>query len=285
MGQYHSIINLDKEEAVNPNMFGDGIKLTEIAYSHYSTTSALAFLLADEWKNSTVLVAGDYTKEKDLRKDTLKKLRSIDKVLDIYTLAKEISKDYEGYGFKNYKDIKEKLRKSFDVTFKQAEWTDIKGYNQLEFDKLDYEEIQSEPLTKSDWEDDYQECLIYNYDKDEYISFGENSLLDIAGGKTGIMSGYLYLIALSNGEGGGDLSENPEFESGSWAGDKTGIVSKQLEPELFNKITQSQPLDEKVDGFREYFDTFSSDHFNKRNDLNKINESITIKEDVPRLKI
>lgn len=46
MGQYHKAINLDRLEYLEPSAFGDGDKLTELAFSAGGMMSALAALLA-----------------------------------------------------------------------------------------------------------------------------------------------------------------------------------------------------------------------------------------------
>lgn len=46
MGQYHYAANIDRLEYLRPVAFGDGAKLTELAFSSGGTLSALAALLA-----------------------------------------------------------------------------------------------------------------------------------------------------------------------------------------------------------------------------------------------
>ena len=47
MGQYWVIVNEDKEEYLNPDVFGDGLKLMEFSVNQCSTMTGLALLLAD----------------------------------------------------------------------------------------------------------------------------------------------------------------------------------------------------------------------------------------------
>ena len=81
MGQYYTIINLDKKELLYPHMFGDGMKLMEMGCSSHGTLCALAILLADgngrgggdfdaekskyanlvgSWAGDRIVIAGDY---------------------------------------------------------------------------------------------------------------------------------------------------------------------------------------------------------------------------------
>lgn len=46
MGQYYSIVNIDKGEFINPNEFGDGVKLLEFGSEGCGTMTGLSILLA-----------------------------------------------------------------------------------------------------------------------------------------------------------------------------------------------------------------------------------------------
>lgn len=76
MGQGYLIVNLDKKEYLDPNSFGNGVKLTEFGYQP-GVMMALAALLADgngegggdlrsnspligSWAGDRIVVAGDY---------------------------------------------------------------------------------------------------------------------------------------------------------------------------------------------------------------------------------
>lgn len=72
MGEYFAILNLDKEEFVNPSKLGEGVKLFEFGYV---TMSALATLLGDQiepyfdrpspligsWSGDRIVFVGDET--------------------------------------------------------------------------------------------------------------------------------------------------------------------------------------------------------------------------------
>lgn len=88
MGQGYLIVNLDKKEYIDPQSFGNGVKLTEFGYQA-GTMMALAALLSDgngegggdlhsncpligTWAGDRIVVAGDYGKEgKFVPNDTL----------------------------------------------------------------------------------------------------------------------------------------------------------------------------------------------------------------------
>jgi len=77
MGQYYSIVNLDKKQFIDPRAFGHGVKLLEFACSQGGTNTALACLLANSngrgggdldsenpivgsWAGDRIVIAGDY---------------------------------------------------------------------------------------------------------------------------------------------------------------------------------------------------------------------------------
>lgn len=69
MGQYHKVVNLDKQEYLNPHQFGDGLKLMEFGSSAQGTLSALAGMIAFDaqqqgpWAGCRLTVTGDYGDE------------------------------------------------------------------------------------------------------------------------------------------------------------------------------------------------------------------------------
>jgi hypothetical protein len=77
MGQYYLVVNLDKEQFLDPHCCGDGLKLLEFGCNSNGTLTALAVLLADGngrgggdlrsmnpiiggWAGDRIVVAGDY---------------------------------------------------------------------------------------------------------------------------------------------------------------------------------------------------------------------------------
>jgi hypothetical protein len=77
MGQYHYVVNLDKQEYLHPHKLGDGLKLAEFGASSQGTMMCLAVLLADScgrgsgdfrvsgdlvgsWAGDRIVITGDY---------------------------------------------------------------------------------------------------------------------------------------------------------------------------------------------------------------------------------
>lgn len=61
MGQYYTIVNVDKKEVLYP--FG-GVKLMEFSYDKTTTIITLMNLLKNKWKGDRVYVVGDYADDK-----------------------------------------------------------------------------------------------------------------------------------------------------------------------------------------------------------------------------
>jgi hypothetical protein len=86
MGQYHYLINLDKEQVVHPHQIGNGLKLHEQIGWPYSTATALVMLLAasskdggrgggdfhakhplvGSWAGDRIAFVGDYAEPEDI---------------------------------------------------------------------------------------------------------------------------------------------------------------------------------------------------------------------------
>lgn len=77
MGQYHKVVNLDKKEYLDPQIFGDGLKLKEFGSDELGINTALLVLLAESngrgsgdfevesplvgrWARDRITIAGDY---------------------------------------------------------------------------------------------------------------------------------------------------------------------------------------------------------------------------------
>jgi hypothetical protein len=86
MGQYYKIVNLTKNEFLDPSVFGEGLKLLEFGCDSNGVLTALAVLLANSndrgggdlhgvpedfpiqagrWAGNEIVVAGDYAKDGD----------------------------------------------------------------------------------------------------------------------------------------------------------------------------------------------------------------------------
>ena len=88
MGQYHLILNLDRQQFLEPHAFGDGAKLMEFGTESQGTMTALAILLARDnglgggdlhlpentpdadligsWAGSRISIVGDYGPPEDV---------------------------------------------------------------------------------------------------------------------------------------------------------------------------------------------------------------------------
>jgi hypothetical protein len=87
MGQYYKIVNLDKQQYIDPYKFGEGTKLMEFASSRQGSLCGLAILLSSgnglgggdlciddndplahlvgSWAGDRIVVAGDYADDSD----------------------------------------------------------------------------------------------------------------------------------------------------------------------------------------------------------------------------
>ena len=80
MGQYHMVVNIDKEQTLDPHKFGSGLKLMEFGNDGQSILTGLAVLLADSngrgggdlrcnkpivgsWAGDRIVITGDYGDE------------------------------------------------------------------------------------------------------------------------------------------------------------------------------------------------------------------------------
>jgi hypothetical protein len=98
MGQYYLTVNLDKQQYLHPQCFGDGLKLLEFGTSACGTMAALSILLSDgngrgsgdlhvpvdhpyaglvgSWTGDRIVVAGDYADDGHfLTEDQLERLK------------------------------------------------------------------------------------------------------------------------------------------------------------------------------------------------------------------
>lgn len=133
MGQYYHIVNLDKQEYLDPHGFGDGLKLREFGESSMGTMTALAFLLADgngrgggdyirydgqpgdhpnldvyfaskqtpercgSWAGDRVVVAGDYADEGRFTSDAAKNLYDVIRGEGWTDITADVVAELQGY--------------------------------------------------------------------------------------------------------------------------------------------------------------------------------------------
>lgn len=113
MGQYHTLVNLDKKEYVHAHQIGNGLKLMEQVGFEKSTASALWLLLAasngrgggdarnhpliGKWAGDRIAVIGDYAESTDIPG------------MDAKLIYKEAGE--------SYKNISTEVRKLLDAEF------------------------------------------------------------------------------------------------------------------------------------------------------------------------
>jgi hypothetical protein len=105
MGQYHSLINIDKKEIVDPHGLGLGAKQLEHLGFQGSLSDALYLLMmtspqrgggdlpitlmSGHWRGDRVLVFGDYTTQKDVPFMDLEKENPLEQYSDITPMVSE----------------------------------------------------------------------------------------------------------------------------------------------------------------------------------------------------
>lgn len=132
MGQYHYLVNLTKQEYINPHRIGNGLKLHEQIGWKYSTSTVLVMLLAasngrgggdfnrsnhpliGSWAGDRIAFIGDYAEKDDIPGEDAAK---------IYEDCQQTGKDAK------YKDISDEVRqmmeKEFDITYSGDGWMEI----------------------------------------------------------------------------------------------------------------------------------------------------------------
>ena len=127
MGQYHTLVNFDKHEIVNPHVIGNGLKMLEQIGWKYASANAMALLLAGackggsrgggdfksgenhsivgSWAGDRVAWVGDYSERSDYPSLTDEE----------YTILMTDSK-LENPVF--YKDVSEQIKLAMEEEFK-----------------------------------------------------------------------------------------------------------------------------------------------------------------------
>lgn len=230
MGQYHSVINLDKQAGYSPRSLGSFIKLMEQGRTP-TATSALLLLLSDPtgWGGERIAVVGDYAEDKDLP------------IPGPYPASELWDRVEESRGMKNVGWLARKVVEETGIaTFRRETWkfrsssggtTEMHHY---EADLLRPTDPASAPPV-----------VVVNHDRAQTITptlLGDpGTLLETAfGGVTGGTGTALYaLLAASNkggARGGGDICSDSSLV-GSWAGDRISVLPKSEVPIVTYDIT------------------------------------------------
>lgn len=210
MGQYHNVVNLDKNFLYSPRSLGDFHKLLEQGCSRLSCTS-LALLLSDGWNGERVALVGDYGEDNDLPGRTREEMVSL----------------YKGSGMRNVGWLARNIiTENTGVTFTKVERS-IRSYDGSVVKTHRYD---TSPMENLEGIDDKNSLRIVNFSKEEslnprHFNHGD-SLRDLVldGYNDGAMTALFILLAVTtkNGARGGGDSNNAL--NGTWGGDHIGIV-------------------------------------------------------------
>lgn len=222
MGQYHQVINLDKNFLYSPRSLASGVKSMEQGES-FTPCLALVSLLSEGWNGERVFLIGDYAEADDVNG------------------VEDATKLYDADGFRNVGWLARKMvERDSNITFEKDDYT-IKGLD----GHLHKGHFYRTVVHGDDVEinlDDTQEMRIVNYDSKEMLSVGPNgdggTLHDIAdkGWNQGIMTA-LHVLLTASARGGARGGGDPRHElNGTWAGDRIGIIP-ETETEGYTDIS------------------------------------------------
>jgi len=231
MGQYHVVGSLTKGEALYSNLFGSGAKLLEQGADGFGgPTTALAMFLVPKgrWHSDQIAVVGDYAEPGDLPAD----VPFADDPLAFYYIA-----DRDGYAVSYV--ARRLISEAFGVEYINN------GYVER---KVDIRRLKALANNKRD-----DGLFIVNHSKRQMIdpvAFGcGRNLPSIALISCGVMMALLFLLAVSNGRGGGDFPVTTEHTYvGSWGGCSIAI-------------------DQAVDGYRDISEYVTAELISMNDDM------------------
>lgn len=219
MGQYYKYINIDKRIIVSANC---GVKLCEHSWlGNNEVVIPIEQLVKTKWQGDRVIQLGDYAEgmaaSTELRKEHLKFIKKIKKEIGITTLycgndAKE------GEKFKEY--TLEELFDSYNLKLEHDSEGTLIPFNE-KGQKCSCDQFR----------------YLYNTKKKEYVDSFKilPSYVDIY--KSEIiftkLDAYSLLIAIGNGEGGGDYFGPDENLVGLWATTSDSIIISEKSPKEY----------------------------------------------------
>lgn len=230
MGQYHSVINLDKRAGYSPRSVGSFIKAAEQGES-LTSGAALLLLLSDPngWGGERIAIVGDYAEDSDLTNSPFPaselwgRIQESRGVKNVGWLARKVVQDA---GIATFKKYEMKVRNRYgEVTSTHG------GYD------VEVHDLASEPLDLA--------MTVYNHDKRERLTptlLGDpDALFDIIrkGWNGGTVTALTVLLAASckgGARGGGDY-DSEDVLVGSWAGDHVSVTAETEGPEGYTDIT------------------------------------------------
>lgn len=228
MGQYHSVINLDKRAGYSPRSLGSGMKIAEQGES-LTPGAALLLLLSDPngWGGERIAIVGDYAEDSDLDNSPFPASELWGRVAD-------------SNGLKNVGWLARKVVEDAKVaTFEKRDGMHHPSGGFIKHPHYGYtlHDFASDPLDLA--------MTVYNHDKRERITptlLGDpTALFDIIreGWNGGTATALTILLAASckgGARGGGDYDgEHPLV--GSWAGDHISVTAEAEGPEGYTDIT------------------------------------------------
>lgn len=233
MGQYHSVINLDKRAGYSPRSVGSSIKAAEQGES-LTPGAALLLLLSDPngWGGERIAIVGDYAEDSDLTDSPFPaselwgRLAESNGLKNVGWLARKVIEDAKVATF-----TKKTLRIHHHEENGEV-WTSTQNH-------YDYalHDFASDPLDLA--------MTVYNHDKRERITptlLGDpTALFDIiregwCGGTATALTILLAASCKGGARGGGDYDgEHPLV--GSWAGDHISVTAEAEGPEGYTDIT------------------------------------------------
>lgn len=225
MGQYHSVINLDKQAGYSPRSIGAHNKLMEQGHSTLPCATLL-LLLSDPngWGGERIAIVGDYAEDSDLD--------------DAPFPASELwERLYLSHGLRNVGWLARKtLVDAGMATFDTRNMYVQKMNGEVRTVRL-YEPTLRHPLDPMD----APAVTVVNHDKRQQLTpelLGDAATLfaiamDCIGGGTGTALTVLLGASCKGGRrGGGDISSTSHLV-GSWAGDCISVLPRtQIDTDL-----------------------------------------------------
>ena len=202
MGQYYMIVNVNKNQVLFPHDFDCGNKLMEWAYIDNYLTNALMHLMGSIWAGDRVYVVGDYA---DLKCDPdAVWVPALKEVYEMFSLDK-IKKDLFDYAEDNFDRIApaEDIQKTFTRTLPK------KDNDRFAIPEVSIKSSKSR--------------FIYNHVRKTYIDLAHCPIEGSweSNGVIGLIKIHPLplLLAMGNGQGGGDFWNDPHGYVGSWCSD------------------------------------------------------------------
>lgn len=230
MGQYHSVINLDKRAGYSPRSLGSHVKAAEQGES-LIPGAALLLLLSEPngWGGERIAIVGDYAEDSDLTDSPFPaselwgRVGNSDGIKNVGWLAR---KTVQEAGIATFKKYAMKVKNTYgEVASTHG------GYD------VEVHDCASDPLDLA--------MTVYNHDKRQRITptlLGDpTALLDIiregwCGGTATALTVLLVASCKGGARGGGDYDgEHPLV--GSWAGDHISVAAEGEGPEGYMDIT------------------------------------------------